>query len=182
MKRLWKNKKGYNMPDWFDLIFSISVRIMVFFVFFGLSSLTENIIQGRAVDYQENIADAYNLINYVQTKTIVGSDISLQKFRGTTLGELLVHVYHTPSLQTYLVWSSQTTTLFNRVFGENNWYLSIHFQDDHMFFNLDGESQQTSTAYLPREQRFSSARVTSIIIPTMNPEKSIELNLHIKNN
>lgn len=168
------------MPDWFDLLFSIGVGIMIFFVFMGMSSLAENIIQGRAADAQQEITNAYNLINYIRTDVVVGDDASLRRFERTTLGELLVHIYHDPQLVTYRAWSAQTTALFNRVFGEDNWYLSIRFGENREFFNEDGESVELSRAYIPEQRSLSGARVTSATIPTMNPDDSIELLLHIR--
>lgn len=167
------------MPDWFDLLFSIGIGIMIFSVFIGMSSLVENIIQGRAVDAQQEITHAYNLINYIRTDAAT-DDSSLSRFGRITLGELLVHIYHTPDLSTYLAWSTQTTTLFNRVFGEDNWYLAVQFGENRPFFNKDGESIEVSRAYIPEQRSLSGARVTSATIPTMDPDDSIELSLHIR--
>ncbi len=174
MKHLWKDKKGYNMPDWFDIIFSIAVGIIIFFGFISLGTYMEGIIQGRAQDAQQDITDAYNLINYLRTEVRAGP------LAGMTLGELLVHVYHDPELDSYHTWAEETQGLLNRVFGEDNWYLTIRFPDPTHFFDDDGEATEVASVHFPGRITLSGARVTSAMIPTMSPGKDIEILLHIR--
>lgn len=185
--KIWKSKKGYNLPDFADAGMGITIGVLAIFGLFVIGNIVQMTIQSRAASSQEEITDAFNILNYLRTELEVSSSgggaervermLVEQKI---TLGELLVHLYHKPERDTYLVWMRQSKSLLDQVFGEESWTMTVRFPETTRFFNEDGESIEDPEVTFPEDTILARARVTSVTIPSMIPEKNIELRLRIR--